>query len=152
MAETLRRNVALKMTVVTRQMHRHFDEAISKLGATRSQWTVIAVVSGKPGATQRVIAEALEISEASAGRLVDRLIAEGMVERKPKADDRRAHAIFLTEKGEKLTGQLGDVASETEDAIFDGIDEDQLHQINAILDRIQSNLAQAGIESCDKIG
>ena len=140
MPDTLKRNVALKLAIVTRQMRKHFDEAIAELGVTRSQWTVIAVVSTRPGATQRLIAERLEISEASAGRLVDRLIVEGMVERKPKEDDRRAHAIFLTKKGEQLTGKLSDVAALSENSAFAGIDDDQLQQMNLLLDAIQANL------------
>ncbi|WP_230291397.1 MarR family winged helix-turn-helix transcriptional regulator [Croceicoccus sp. Ery5] len=140
MPDTLKRNVALKISILARQMRKHFDEAIAELGVTRSQWTVIAVVSSRPGATQRVIAEALEISEASAGRLVDRLIAEGLVERKPKEDDRRAHAVFLTDKGTQLTGKLGAAATVSEDATFAGIGDDELEQMNALLDRIQGNL------------
>ncbi|WP_239026298.1 MarR family winged helix-turn-helix transcriptional regulator [Novosphingobium decolorationis] len=138
--DMLKRDVALKMAIVSRLMRKHFDEAIAELGVTRSQWTVIAVVSSRPGATQRVIAEALEISEVSAGRLVDRLIAEGMVERKRKHDDRRAHAIYLTPKGQELTGTLSDVATLSEEATFAGLSDEQLRQINATLEAISANL------------
>ena len=145
MPETLKRDVALKMTIVSRQMRKHFDEATAELGVTRSQWTVIAVVSSRPGATQRVIAEALEISGVAAGRLVDRLIAEGMVERKPKADDGRAHAIHLTDKGQQLTGKLSDVAAISEAAAFAGLSDADLSVMNTILDTISSNLCDHGI-------
>ena len=140
MPKTLKRDVALQMTILARQMRKHFDEAIAELGVTRSQWTVIAVLSTRPGATQRIIAQALEISEASAGRLVDRLIAEGMVERKAKEDDRRAHAVYLTPKGQQLTGKLGEAATISEEATFAGFSDEELRQMNAMLDRIQGNL------------
>ena len=69
-----------------------FDREVAGLHVTRSQWTMIAVVARSPGATQRTIAEALEMSEASAGRLIDRLCADGLLERHERYDDRRARA------------------------------------------------------------
>lgn len=141
MPDTMRRRVSTKLAIVTRQMRKHFDEAVSDLGVTRSQLSVIFVVASRPGATQRVIADHLEISEVSAGRLVDRLIAEGMVERKRKEDDKRAHAIFLTEKGEQLTGKLADAATISEGTAFAGIDDDALEQVVAVLETISTNLA-----------
>ncbi len=139
-SNSIKRKVALKLAIVTRHMRKHFDDAIAELGVTRSQWTVIAVVSSSPGANQRLIAETLEISEAAAGRLVDRLITEGMVERKRHADDRRAHAIYLTQKGEELTGTLAEVATISEETTFAGITVSQLEQMSALLDAISANL------------
>ena len=59
---------------------------MAELGVTRSQWTLIAVVARRPGLTQRVIAESLEIKEASAGRLIDKLCQDGMLIRQARDD------------------------------------------------------------------
>ena len=142
MPDNLRRNISLKLAIIARQMRAHFDEAVAELGVTRSQWTVIVVVSGKPGVTQRVVAEALEISEASAGRLIDRLVTEGLVERRPKEDDKRAHAVFLTEAGKKLTGKLAELGRQSESAAFDGIPTEDLRKLENLLETIAGNLAR----------
>lgn len=142
MPDNLRRNISLKLAIIARQMRAHFDEAVAELGVTRSQWTVIVVVSGKPGVTQRVVAEALEISEASAGRLIDRLVTEGLVERRPKEDDKRAHAVFLTEAGEKLTGKLAELGRQSETSAFDGISDEDLRKLEELLEAIAGNLAR----------
>lgn len=84
MPDSLRRNISLKLAIIARQMRAHFDEAVAELGVTRSQWTVIVVVSRKPGVTQRAVADALEISEASAGRLIDRLVKKGWSNAAPR--------------------------------------------------------------------
>lgn len=144
MPEKLKRDIALKLAIVSRKMRRHFDKAVSELGVTRSQWSVIAVVAGLPGTTQRVIAEKLEISEPSAGRLVDRLLADGMVERRAKEDDRRAHAIFLTDKGNELTQGLARIAEASEKTAFSGMGEAELWQMLGLLERIDANLAGIG--------
>lgn len=138
----LRRGVSLKLAFATRQLRRHFDQGVSQLGVTRSQWTVITSVSRNPGATQRWIAAALEISEASAGRLVDRLCAEGLLERRPKDDDRRAHCVFLTKAGEAITTRLGEIASINEETAFGGFDTAELELLDRLIGRILRNLGK----------
>ena len=142
MSETLKRSITLKLAVIARQMRAQFDEQTTdELGVTRSQWTVIAVVASYPGATQRQIAETLEISEVSAGRIVDRLCSDGLVERRRKEDDRRAHAVFLTKTGENLTSRLSDVASATEESVFAGVSREDLETFGRVLEQMAVNLA-----------
>ena len=138
----LRRNVSLKLSIIARQLRSHFDQSVVRLGVTRSQWTAIAVLARHPGVTQRTIANLLEVTEVSAGRLIDRLCADGLAERRPKDDDRRAHAVFLTEAGEGITSKLGEIARANEDVAFAGVDMDDLERLNALLDTISENISK----------
>jgi MarR family transcriptional regulator for hemolysin len=135
------RTVSLKLAVTMRQMHKSFDQRVAKIGVTRSQWTMIAVVSRRPGVTQREIAEVLEMSEASAGRLIDRLCGEGLLERKPKEDDRRAYCIHMTGKADAILDQISAIASENEKVAFAGFDQAELEQLDTYLDRLAANAA-----------
>ena len=110
----LKRDIGLRLNVLARLLRNRFDRQVSNLNVTRSQWTMIVVVARNPGATQRVIAEALEMSEASAGRLIDRLCADGLLERQERYDDRRARAVYLTKAAEPLLEKLGELARDGE--------------------------------------
>lgn len=101
---------------------------------------MIAVVSRHPGATQRMIAEALEMSEASAGRLIDRLCADGLLERRDRDDDRRARAVYLTEKAEPLLAKLATIAREAEIRMFHGFSDDELERLQSYVDRLYGNV------------
>jgi MarR family transcriptional regulator, transcriptional regulator for hemolysin len=138
----LRRRASLKLALASRLIRRQFDQQMAELGVTRSQWTVIAIVARAPGTTQRELAQALDISEASTGRLVDRLCAEGLVERRPKEDDRRAHCVFLTEQGDSLTSKLTGVAQECEQIAFAHMSSDEVGQLGILLNRIVENLGK----------
>lgn len=59
----------------------------------------IALLGHEPGMTIERLRRALRLSHPGAVRLVDRLVAEGVVERRPSATDRRAVALYLTEAG-----------------------------------------------------
>lgn len=128
------------MTVIARQLRKQFDHHLEDLGVTRSQWTAIAVVALRPGATQRIIAERLDMSEASAGRLVDRLCAEGLLERRAKEDDKRAYCVSLTAAARPILNRVGVEATKLEEESFRGMDESELAQLSALLDRLYDNM------------
>src|SRR5580658_7883475 len=86
-----RRSIGLKLSVIARQLRLSFDQSAERSGLTRAKWTLIAAVARAPGATQRVIAEALEVREITAGRLIDRLCEEGYLRRDANPNDRRAY-------------------------------------------------------------
>lgn len=130
----------MRLNVLARVLRNNFDRDVSALGVTRSQWAMIAVVFRDPGAMQRQIADVLEMSEASAGRLIDRLCADGLLERQDKQDDRRAKAVYVTDAAKPLLEQLSEIATLSEERIFDGFSKDELDSLKLALDRIYENI------------
>lgn len=89
-----------------------------------------------------MIAEVLEMSEASAGRLIDRLCADGLLERRARDDDRRARAVYVTEAARPLLAKAAEVSQENSERIFQGLDQAQLEQLGQSLGVIYDNLAK----------
>ena len=141
--DRIKRAIGLRLTVIARRLRNKFDRQVSGLTVTRSQWTMIAVVSRHPGATQRAIAEALEMSEASAGRLIDRLCADGLLERRDCDGDRRARAVHLTAAAEPMLDQLAAIARVTEERMFAGFSPEELELLQSYVDRIYSNILKS---------
>jgi len=139
-ASLSRRYIGLRITVIARRLRQKFDRQVVNLNVTRSQWATIAVVASNPGATQRTIAEALEMTEASAGRLIDRLCADGLLERRDRLDDRRARAVYMMPAAEPLLAKLAAIATAGEMRMFKGFSEEELAQLSGFLDRIYSNV------------
>ncbi|MEZ5744127.1 MAG: MarR family transcriptional regulator [Sphingomonadaceae bacterium] len=137
-----RRNIALRIGILARMMRNSFDRQVSSLGVTRSQWAMIAVVSSRPGSNQRAIAELLEMSEASAGRLIDRLCTEGLLERRARDDDKRARAVYLTDKAKPMLDSLAEIAAANEQRLFKDFSEDELAMMLDYLDRLHANASK----------
>jgi len=131
--------------VVARRLRQSFDQSVERSGLTRAKWTLIAAVAHKPGATQRVIAEALEVREVTAGRLIDRLCAEGYLSRREHPTDRRAYCVFLAPAAQPVLDTLGKLAKIHEAAIFAGFEGGDLDRLDALLDAIARNLSAARI-------
>jgi MarR family transcriptional regulator for hemolysin len=140
--ESPTRQVGLRMTIVSRLQRNNFDRKVAALNVTRSQWAMIAIVARYPGSTQRTVAEYLEMSEASAGRLIDRLCAEGLLERRDRRDDRRARAVYLTEQAQPLLEKLGTIATESEQKMFAGFSDDEVDTLLDFMTRIYENVSR----------
>ena len=138
--QDLKRKIGLRLTVLARLLRSRFDRQVSSLSVTRSQWAMIVVVARNPGATQRMISESLEMSEASAGRLIDRLCSDGLLERQERYDDRRARAVYLTKAAEPLMAKLAEIARESEKSLFRGFSPDELAALESYLERIAKNI------------
>ena len=141
--ENRKRDVALRLTVLTRQLWQRFDRRVERIGVSSAKWRLIAAVGRRPGTTQRLIAELLEISEVTAGRLIDRLCADGYLERRENPSDRRANNVFLTPMALPVLEQLGELARIEEEEIFAGLSDDDLAKLESLLDAIARNIAGA---------
>jgi len=62
---------------------------------TRAQWALLIRLEQNPGLSQKEVADLLEVEPISVARLVDRLEAGGLIERRPDASDRRIWRLHL---------------------------------------------------------
>jgi len=68
--------------------------------------------------------------------LVDELETRGLAERRANPDDRRSHALHLTEKGRATLEAIGRVGREHQQALLAALNEDEQGQLAALLRRI----------------
>lgn len=68
--------------------------------------SVLALLETKGSQTMSAIADALDVSQASATGIIDRMEERGLVERQRAADDRRVVTIHLTEAGTAVSRDM----------------------------------------------
>ena len=81
------------------------DALAAELGVTTAQWHVMSVVHDEP-ATVPQIAARLGLARQSVQRVVDDLVAAGLVERRANARHRRSALLALTSTGTRTTDRL----------------------------------------------
>ena len=82
------------------------------------------------------------MSEASAGRLVDRLCSDGLLERRQDEEDRRSWRVYLTEATKPLLVQISELATELEHQVFAGFSEDDLSRFQEYLSIMYRNVTE----------
>jgi DNA-binding MarR family transcriptional regulator len=84
-------------------------ESIAHTGLTPLEFAVLAYLNkalGEPNIDQNGLAARLGIDRNTTSLLVDRLEAQGLLERRVNREDRRARLLRLTARGEKLWRSL----------------------------------------------
>ncbi|MBB5373296.1 MarR family winged helix-turn-helix transcriptional regulator [Acidocella aromatica] len=109
-------------------------------GMTRAQWGMLLRLSRKPGISQKELADAMEVEPITVARMVDRLEAAGLVERRADEQDRRIWRLHLREAA---MGMLTDIQQQRDELarfITDGVTPTQREAMVAVLLRMKANL------------
>ena len=135
------RAIGVKFSVIARQMRKRFDRTVELDGITRAKWSTVVAIARNPGATQRSIAAMLEITEVAAGQMINRLCEDGYLERREHPTDRRAYCLYVTPAAQPLLVRLAEIAKRLEAETFAGFTEAELARLDALLDKLASNVA-----------
>ncbi len=82
---------------LSRLIATNFDQAMARHKLTHGQWWAIMHVFENPGASQSDLANIMQMTRASAGKLLERMEAKGWVERRPDPSDNRVRRIYLAD-------------------------------------------------------
>jgi len=92
--------------------------------------------------SQRDLSNLMNIKDSSAGRLIDRLERDGLIERVRNDIDRRVIYIKLTDKGDQLITDLLPIGNQFNDDLIAGIDEQELMIYEKVLKKMISNVVE----------
>ena len=136
--------IGVVISDVARLLRTEFDRRVRRLGITRAQWLVLTRLHRRPGASHSELAEMMEVERATAGRMIDRLVANGWVERRTPRDDRRVKRVYLTREAERVHQRIWRVAEATVDAALADLSASESRQLMALLQRTKKTLVSAG--------
>ena len=106
---------------------------------TQQQYNILRILRGSecPLSTLKIRERMLDkMSDTS--RIVDRLIAKGLVEKTACLKDKRLVDITISKKGLVLVDKL-DQFNDQIDAVLKGVDEKEAQTINQLLDKIRAS-------------
>jgi DNA-binding MarR family transcriptional regulator len=126
---------------VARLMRTRADKRARTQGMTRAQWVILARLERQPGMSQNEVAAVVEVEPITIARLVDRLEARGLVERKSDPKDRRVWRLHLTPAATPVLRDIKKYRAELHDLISDGIDPAMLKAMTDGLLRMKANFA-----------
>ena len=135
--------IGVVISDVARLLRTEFDRRVRRLGITRAQWLVLTRLHRHPGASLSELAEMMEVEKATAGRMIDRLVANGWVARRTQRDDRRVKRVFLTPEAERVHKRIWRVAETTVEDALTGLSAQESRQLMALLQRIKKTLVSA---------
>ncbi len=134
-------------------IRRHLELVLEPYGITWQQYNVLRILrgAGPDGLPTREIGNRMIEQTPGVTRLVDRLMAKGLVTRSRGALDLRQVICRLTPAGLELLARTAVPTDEADDFMLSGLDHDQLGVLIELLDQVRSVLA-AGATNGFSIG
>ena len=109
---------------------------------TRAQWGILIWLERQPGISQKELSELLEVEPITVARLIDRLEARGMVERRPDPRDRRIWRLHLKPAALPVLCEIGLQRAEITRMVTVGIDDETVDTLTGTLLRMKLVLIQ----------
>src|ERR1700722_13807036 len=115
------RNFGFLLKDLSRLYVQRFEERARSISRTLPQWKGVGRPQHNEGVSQARLAEISELDPMTMVRIVDRMEADALLERRPDLEDRRARCLHLTAKGRSLLDDVWRLAEETRAEIFAGV-------------------------------
>lgn len=125
---------------VARSIRYAFDARARNLGVTRQQWRVLMYLARRDGSTQTELADALDVERITIGRMVDRLVESGLIERREDPQDRRVWRLHLLPSAHGLVGQLTEVAAGLEREVLASLTPHQREELGLLLGTVRETI------------
>jgi MarR family transcriptional regulator, transcriptional regulator for hemolysin len=140
---SLNREFAFLLNDVARMLRTYADSKAGQFDITRAQWAVLARLDRLQGLKQSELADMLDLQPITLTRLLDRLCARGLIERRPDPNDRRANRLYLTTAAGPLLERLGEFGEELMATALAGVDRAAVERMLAELATVKENLRHA---------
>ncbi|CAM1343416.1 MarR family winged helix-turn-helix transcriptional regulator [Tenacibaculum amylolyticum] len=123
-------------------LKRELNTAIknNNINVTTEQWAILNRLNEKSGLSQKEVAKLTFKDNANITRIIDKLVAKGLVDRRNDANDRRTWKIFITSEGRKLRDAIEPLAVEILKKSTKGIDKKDVNLFNRTAKKIMENL------------
>jgi MarR family transcriptional regulator, transcriptional regulator for hemolysin len=115
------RDLQIQLHDVARMLRTRFDRWARSYGLTRAQGVILVRLQRQPGLSQIEMAALCEVEPITVGRLVDRLEARGLLERRPDPADRRIRRLHLLPASEPILALIEDYRTEVNDYLLSGV-------------------------------
>jgi DNA-binding MarR family transcriptional regulator len=125
---------------VARLMRTRFDRWARTYGMTRAQGVILARLARQPGMTQNEMAGLCEVEPITVGRLVDRLEARGLLERRLDPADRRIRRLHLLPAAEPILKEIQNYKAELLGQLTEGLDEATVQLVTKALLKMKTRL------------
>ena len=133
--------LGLYLARAARDISRAFDDALAEAGGSGPMWLVLISLKTRPRASQRELADAVGIREATLTHHLNAMDASGLITRRRDPENRRVHLVELTPAGEEAFQRMRTAAFGFDARLRAGFGGDELAEFERVLDRLRGNVS-----------
>lgn len=134
-------NVLTRLQSMTRKARTILSRQLLAQGLYAGQDKIILALAHKDGQSPSSLAQTLSVQPPTITKMINRLAAQGFLEKRPSGLDGRRTHIFLTPMGEEAINAIQHTVQKTEVQALAGIDKKDLKTLKRLLDQIDHNIS-----------
>src|SRR5882762_6047135 len=115
------------------------DPEVSALEVSAAQYVIIATLAEQEASSSTQLCKSFSYDAGAMTRMVDRLEAKGLVQRRRCIDDRRLINLELTESGWALFPKMKALTGAVKTRFLQGFSKAEVEQLEAYLQRMLEN-------------
>lgn len=136
-----RNNLLYHLALLTRRWRQLLDNEFNSVGLTDATWRpLLHLHMLGDGVRQKNLAASVGIEGASLVRLLDTLVAKGLIKRSEDATDRRAKLLCLTPEGQVVVTRIRETVCPLENEILSTFNGDEIFQLWQFVLRLESTV------------
>jgi DNA-binding MarR family transcriptional regulator len=124
---------------LTRRYVQRFEHHAQETSLTLTQCKVLVHLERNEGVSQARLAELTDMDAMPMVRILDRMEADKMLERRPDPADRRARRLYLTKKSKPLLDEVWRLVDVTRAEMFAGLTKSERDTFMRILEQVHDN-------------
>jgi MarR family transcriptional regulator, lower aerobic nicotinate degradation pathway regulator len=134
--EALTRHTGYLISRMGMVAQRQFAERIAAVGLSLRGWGALNVLDHEGEIAQHALCKRVGMDPSSMVSTIDELEAQGLVERRPNPEDRRAHALHITAKGRNTLAEGRQLARRAQDELLAPLEQSEREQLHGLLLRL----------------
>ena len=135
--------IGLQLSQAARTISRAFDDALSDAGGSLPVWLVLLAMKTRNLASQRELADAVGIREATLTHHLNSMERAGLISRHRDPANRRIHVVRLTAAGDEMFLMLRAAALGFDQRLRDGISDQEIAGLRDVLGQLTANVLPA---------
>ena len=128
--------ISYSLAIAHRQIHTSLTRRLKQFGVQVEAWRIMEILEADTDLTMGDLAELALMNPPALTKLVDRMVADGLVHRRVASSDQRKVNLGLTEIGRKRIAQVREEAKLEEEEIAARIGMEDAGMLQRILSEI----------------
>jgi len=129
-------SVAFLLSQVGARSAQEFARLLAPLKLTPPDAGILRLLRQSPGISQQQLAQTLGMHASRLVAVIDALEKRGVVVREANANDRRLYSLRLTEAGDEMLREIGQVARAHNELMCSGLRAEECAELGRLLRRI----------------
>ena len=131
-------HIAYLLAQANRQVHQQLDEGFRHEGVPVEQWRILKLLVEQNGRPMSELTQAALLNHPTLTKMIDRMVSDALVYRRPDRADGRRVLIFISERGRAMNDRLNRLANLRQAEIVEGYGDRETEELKRLLSELIS--------------